>query len=145
MSQRTRIQTALLQAAKTGAFFHVTYRDDGTPNDIDFDGKRIAPTSCLTNEIDSNFSLDQKMGRKLIRRRDTWNFKLILVFPVEVTGEKFEQDLLDKSMILPADPTIGMPVVELNLSESEYTHPTTHDPANGSRIEFTFEAVEGRR
>lgn len=145
MSQRLRIQSFLVTAAKTGAFFAVTYREDGTPNDVDFDGKRIPPKTCVVNETDSVFTEDTQMRRRSARKRDTWSFTLIVEFPVEVIAEQFEQSLLDKSLILGPDPEKGLPSVELNLSDSTYGHPITHDPANGSRIEFTFEAVEGRR
>ena len=143
MSQKGRIQEALLRLGKQGRFFKVLYRDDGTPTDIDPDGQPTKPQTCLCNETDAEFATDPNMGRRRARKRVLWKFKLVLGFPCEVNAENFEQDVMDEVLTLP--PTDTLPSVFIEIADAEYDHPTTKDPGNGSRIEYSFEAVEGRR
>ena len=76
--QRVRIQQSLIATAKAGDFFAVTYTS-GVPNQVNpATATNVPPSSVLCNEIPSTlFDIDPKQGRRLARRRTTWNFELL--------------------------------------------------------------------
>jgi len=142
--QRVRIQRALIAAAKAGAFFAITYAS-GVPNQVDpSTATSIPPSSVLCNEIPSTaFDVDPKQGRRLARRRTTWNFELLCRWDVEVSLETFEQSLLDRPFTLPPDNANRLGQVRLNLLRSEPSHPVFGKPSVGTLCKFFFQAETG--
>lgn len=143
MTQKTRILKALRELALKGRFFKAVYRTNGTPEDIDPDATPEKPMTCIVNDVKAEFTQDARMGRRVANRRVGWDFKVILHFVGEINSEFFEQDVCDTVTILPQ--VDSLPDVRLDLTDATYEHPPQQDPGNGSRIEYTFQAVEGRR
>jgi hypothetical protein len=124
----------------------VVYSKDGEVAQIDLESSNfIVPNTALSNEVSAEFFDDVRLGRRLARRRSKWVFELKLEFPSEITGELFEDDFLDPVRSLPRDSEKGLLHVLLYLVDAEYNHPPQQNPSSGSKVTYTFEAVEGRR
>lgn len=141
--QKQRILDRLKEEAKKGRFYSVTYDQYGQMKQSSSNAPPTAPKSCICNETGAEFGEDTRQGRRLALRRESWTFKMILTFATEVSCETFEADMMDKVIVVP--PKDSLPSVQLRLMDAEYDHPPEQMPGNGSRVEYTFEAVEGRR
>ena len=145
-SQRIRIQRSLIYAAQQGEFFQVSYvTTTGLPTQVDPQtATRVPPASALCNEIPSStFELDRRMGRRVARRRTTWNFEVLCRWDVEVILEVFEQWWADNTLVLPEDVPNRLGQVRLNLLRSEPSHPVIGQPAVGTLCKFFFQAETG--
>lgn len=145
-SNRTRIQNALIAAARQAEFYAVSYDPETELSpDADVTSAMLAePATVLANETGSAFVLDARMGRRLARRRASWRFNLMLEFDREVSVEFFENSLLDGPIKLGPVPEDSLPNVIISLVSSSVTHPPRQQPASGTKAVFTFEAELGR-
>jgi hypothetical protein len=141
VTNRTRIQNALVNAAMARAFYAVTY-----PNNVATVASNtvIPPASALCNEIQSLFRIDKDYGRREIERRTAWSFSLQLKFNQEVTLEPFEEYLLDSPIILQRDVANNLKQVRIFLTRTVVVHPTQQQPAGGTMATMTFDAIEHR-
>lgn len=146
MTQRTRIQNAIITAAKAGRFFAVQYEPaSGEALDIDPAlAPRIAPATAFANEIGSSFRVDENFGRHRRLSRESWNFRLEVAFSQEVTAEFFEFDLCNNPIVLVRDSDEGLDQAVLQLSRTVATHPVQHSSGAGSRFAFDFTIWLGR-
>lgn len=151
-SQAIRIRRHLIALAKAFLKFHVVEHDtDGLPLDVDFDAviapgdptPFVAPGTVLCNETASVFARDTTMGRKILDKRETWTFYLILQFNGEVALEAFEDLLTFNPPVLPR--TTHLDTVILSLTNSSPEHPTTHQSSNGTRVIYTIVARLGKQ
>ena len=141
--RKNQLQRMLLEVAVESRFYQTKYDSKGLPMVVDRDvAKPIAPKSAKCNEVAEDLSVDQNYGRGLRLQTDSHYFDLLLEFNVEVDSSAFTEHLKENVPKLAA--TGGNPGVMAILTSAEYNHPTTKDSSNGSRIKFTFEAVEGR-
>lgn len=143
-TQRVRIQQELVQLGKAGTFPVVSYNPaTGEPTDID-DAVVQAPASVLANEVAVSVSPDLPMGRRRVRRRETWTFELVLDFNCEVSLELFENSLLDRVHLIKRDAPNGLAQVELFWTRTEVSHPVQQQPSAGTSARLFFEASIGR-
>jgi hypothetical protein len=141
-TQRIRIQNFLVELARSGVFYPVTYTK-GIADPIDIgQSTRQFPGSALCNEINAEFRRDEDYGRSLKLKRVDWQFELLLMFNREVTFEFFERAFMDKPPILEAGE--GFEQATLMLDSAAYEHPPQQTPANGSKATMKFTAVLGR-
>lgn len=149
ITQKLRIQRVLVSLVAAHEFPVVTYDSTGAPNDIVTEGPEkavaLAHQPILCNETSSAFAEDERNGRDVVQARDTWNFALRVKFDREVLLELFEEEVMDNPPKIPGDSALGLPFVILRLINTEVEHPVQQQGASGTIVEFTFQAVQGRR
>jgi len=99
----------------------------------------VSPASVVANELESSFDLDKSYGRRLVRRRVSWAWHLLLEFDIESSVEEQERDWIVNPPLLARDVGQGFDQVRLNLRRSQYTHPARNEGMNGTAVLFTFE------
>ncbi len=132
-SYKLTIQNKLIDVAKTHQFFRVGYdgRSAYATDEV------ITPGSIEANEISSSFG-ESEHRIKYRRERESWSWLLILMFPVEVLLETFEEGLLDTPINIPA--VDGLRGIWLEMTSADYAHPPRIDAANGTEARYNFEA-----
>ena len=138
---RTAIQNKLVELGKDGRFFRTRYDRTGFAQPIiPTEAERVAPSSCLSNEVSGGWEEDSRYGREVAQRRTSWQFELLLEFDCEVSLEFFEYD-----MTRPV-PRIDTPHGSLlpRLVRSEYLHPTQASSSGGTSVTYTYEVLAGR-
>lgn len=144
MTQRTRIQTELINRAKAGKFFEVSYnKTTKVPNNVDIlTAPVIEPSAVFCNEIEQQFGVDRKYGRDLKLKSVSWVFDLLVEFSnKEVTDEVFKKSLSDSVPLLANDQANDFEAVMLVLIAAVYEHPVTQQPSTGTKIRYTFRVL----
>lgn len=143
MSLRLAVQAKLVEEAKDGCFPIVTYASDGSPNPIDETvlAGPLLPITC--NETGCEFTEDENNRRGDFQQRVGWTFSLRMRFNSEVLLEMFEEVMMEDPPFIPS--ANGYPSVTLRLTGTEPQHPPQQEASNGTSVEFTFEAIQGRR
>lgn len=144
MSQRLRIQDALVSLVLGTDWPVVSYDEDGRPSGLDMAEKEQPQTPILCNEISSSFDLDEQNLRGDFQRRTSWIFSLKIKFDREVLLEYFENAMMANPLYLGPDLSRGLSSVTLRLIGTEPTHPVQKG-GPGTSVEFSFEAEQGRR
>lgn len=142
MSQKLRIQQALVDLVRTRSFPVV--KNDSTGKPISPTTGTVTPlTPILCNEVGATFEDDGDYGRGVKSTRSTWTFAIRIRFGQEVLLEGFEEDMMNNPPRIAADGSL--PYVQLRLTASEPQHPVQQQPGTGTIVEFTFQAQQGRR
>ena len=141
-SQRTRVQTKLVELAKAASFPVVEYEHDGTPQPISDRQVLKANTPVLVNEVEATFSEDDSHRRSFRDQRDSWQFLMRLQFSREVLLETFENDLIDNPPIVEA--ANGLSQVTLHLVSTDAEHPVQRNASSGTSVDMIFEAAPAR-
>lgn len=149
LSNKTRIQQALMALGRAGPYYQVNYAAGGSdPVQVETTGATPTPTqdpsSVACNEINCSFEVDQRYGRSEKRDRTVWTFNLICKFDREVTSEFAEEIWTDNPPTLPRDASNGLRQAVLQLTDAVYQHPTRRG-SSGTLVTFTFEARLSRR
>jgi hypothetical protein len=143
MSQKLRVQNALVDLLLNRPFPVVTYNAQGKPS---LSGQTVVPiTPILSNEIASAFVEDDDMGREVMSLRSGWIFEVRAEFPREVLLEHFEEEMMSSPPRIGPDPQNGYPYVQLRLNQTQPSHPVQKGSATGTKVQFFFQAVQGRR
>lgn len=137
--QKQRIQNALVELGRNGAYPPVTYDPDTGEAAADTD-QSIAPETCLANETSARFGPAAHLRRRQAREIKNWNFALDMAWNQEVTLEPFLEQISDEPPILPRDDANDLKQVTLNLLGGEFIHPAQQQPNRGTRAKITFEA-----
>lgn len=142
MSQKLRIQNAILDTVLNRDFQGVVYDASGRPTaPKNITAKPLIPVLC--NEVGATFEDDEDYGRGVKSTRGTWTFALRIRFPREVMLEDYEEELMNDPPRIPFDG--GYPYVQIRLTSTEVQHPVQQQSATGTIAEFTFQAQQGRR
>lgn len=156
-SQRLRVQNALVDAVKDFDFAVVTYDGDGNPSikqqqvdtgpgggpQLEFEDVTTKPHKpIIANEINATFEPDIDYGRDDAQRVGQWQFALRLSFDQEVVLDAFERSVNEDLITIPKSGSLEP--VQLRLTSKEVEHPVQQQEANGTKVEFIFEALEGR-
>jgi hypothetical protein len=142
MSQKLRIQTALVNLVKDYEFPSVIYNANGVPSQ----SVSVTPlTPILCNEIQSNFANDDEYGQGVKSVRLTWPFAVRIKFNREVLLEPFEEEMCNNPPRIGPDTVNGYPYVQLRLEQTTPVHPVQRQPSTGTEVEFIFQASQGRR
>lgn len=140
-SARLAIQNFIQTTARNHLFCQVTYDGQGASLAT---GKSINPKTAICNETASRHEPDQRMGRREIRKKTAWMFQLMLAFDSEVVMESFEELFSSVVPRLHFRGKGGYGSVAMRIVSSNYEHPTTKQPANGTTAIVTFEVDVGR-
>lgn len=146
LTQRLRIQQALVALVNGREFPYVSYESSGAPAQVDPDENTVTPlTPILCNEIESAFGDDENNGRQIAQVRSAWQFALRMKFNREVLLELFEDSVMDNPPTIAKDDALGLPFVRLRIVSQRVEHPVQQQGASGTIVEYIFEAEEGRR
>lgn len=145
LAQRVRVQNAILTMLKSGPYYEVAYAPStGLAEDIDTGiAPTITPASARTNEVGSSFEVDQRYRRSYSLSRPQWDWIGIVAFDREVTAFQAEEDWRLSPPILPK--TGDLEQVTIEVTGSNYSHPTQQQGHSGTVIEFQFLARLHRR
>lgn len=135
---RIRIQNKLVELAKAGPFYPVSYANgDSSANTA----QTVAPSSAIANEVSASFSQAVRNRMRDMRERTEWQFQLLIGFDQEVVCEAFERALTDNPVKLLRDPNNSLKQqVTLELRDAEYRHPVQQEGRTGTFVTYTFEA-----
>lgn len=130
---KEHIQTQLIESARAGIYYRVTYSDNLPTLQT---GKTVRPRAVLCNETRSTMEPDERNGKSFSVRRINWEFRLYLEFDREVSIE----DWVDQQMREPlkvkdtSDKFIGI----AELRGYSVDHPVTNGSSAGSKFVLTF-------
>lgn len=144
ITNRTRIQNAIIDLVNGLSFFRVKYDKDTGYASID-DTIPIKPKTLLTNEIQSNWSRDPRYGQGIRNIKTRWTFELLLGFNCEVTLEYLEAAFETSALSIPADNDNGFKQAILELSAILVEHPAEQSGAPGTKARITLTADLGRQ
>jgi hypothetical protein len=147
MSQRLRIQAAVVETLRATTFPVVVYASDGTPSTtvVEDTTETLVETPILPilcNEVSSIFEEDLLYKRGVKDKKNSWTFEVRLRFNREVLLEDFEEAWIARPYTLPAEG--DLPPVTLRLQTAEIEHPVQQGGTNGTIAKYTFEAEQGR-
>lgn len=141
MSQRIRIQNALITLAKAWKkFYDVVY--DPETGLATVGTNAIVPATVLANEIAASFALNEQDGRAMTLKKTSWNIELFLAFDQEVLFEEFELQLRKFPPIVTRDTEKNLPQARLMLERVTFSHPPQQQPSSGSQARFIFGVKE---
>ena len=133
MGKKEDIQTTIINAARSGTFYRVTYSNNlPTVNTV----SPVAPNTIQCNETNCVFEVDRRNGKGHTQRRREWGFQLILAFNREVTIEPFVDFLSDPA--LKAYDNANKFIGTLELRSCAAVHPTTKQGSTGSEFVLNF-------
>lgn len=134
---RIRIQNKLIEEAKAGPFYAVSY--DATTRVASADPNTvIAPSSAVANEISAQFGEGQN-HRTFQIDRENWLFQLKVGFDQEVVLEGFENRMLTPVKLARDTANQLDQQATLVLVAVDYQHPT-QQANNGTFAVYTFAA-----
>ncbi len=134
---KTKIAEALVELVNTTKFKQVQHLEDGSIKVIE--DEVIKPASVKTNEISGFFGESHHRG-VYQREKTTWNWQLIIYFPVQVLLEEFERAFCENPPFIDADPDNKTRAVRLKFESADYTHPPEYDSPTGTRVTYSFDA-----
>jgi hypothetical protein len=141
ISQFTRIQNALINAAKSASFMVVAFDPNtGLANVTDVPAET---TSIVVNEISGSFSDQNVRSRRIdMIDRNEWIWELRVEFR---SGYQSNDDVFVKSVTIPKlkiPAGDGFRQVTLELRSSAYEHPPFGAPASGTKARYQFAATQ---
>lgn len=144
---RHLIQNKLIDYAQESvAFRKVKYDQDNKvdldTNDPPLPGSSVI-SSCHVNETSSQFSLDQRNGRALRQKRESWIFQLRITFKTEVMVEELEEKWIKSPPVLARSDTSSNQVT-LMLLGTDIQHPPQKTSSTGTKAVFTIQAQLSR-
>ena len=157
MSQKLRIQNAIVDSVKGSAFPVVKYSGDGNANieteiigpafpgspNVQVEDITVLPHKpIICNEVSAAYERDLNDGRDDTQRVSQWQFALRLSFDQEVILDRYERDVNENLISIPKDGNLEF--VRVRLISKEVEHPVQQNQTTGTRVEYIFEAVEGR-
>lgn len=145
MTERTRIQTELINLCKAGRFFEVTYdADTDLPEEVNIlTAPLIPPVSVKCNEIEGQFAVDEKYGLGRVLKPVSWVFECLLCWDnQEVTLEYFLKSLASNVPILAK--TSDFRQATLILLNFQVEHPVLQEKSTGTEAKLTFNIELGR-
>ena len=144
ITQRTRIQNAIIALIQAGEFYKVTYDEETLLADDVDDTTQIAPEYVTANEIQATFEGDTQHTLSKKRTRATWSFQAIVRFNCQVTLELFEKALIDDPPVLAVDEANNLPQATINLTITRPIHPVNSESSAGTEVRLSFDVDQGR-
>jgi hypothetical protein len=132
---KKKVHDALCQAAELGTFIEATYDSDACELE---QGLQVRPGSIEVNELDANYAVTSRYGRKFALDPTAWNWLLILQFNEEVICEPFVRRLLGDPICIPRGQDDRQ--VTLKLVDTKYEHPPREGASNGTKAFFRIQA-----
>lgn len=145
MSDKLKIQKAMIALARAGEFYQVDYDEQGAPIDFARDtednipigtpiGTRISPGSVGCNEVSSRFAPDTRQGRRVATKASEWLFELVLAFDKEALLEWFEKSINQNVPIVRLDNGTS---ALLRLRQKTVRHPIRQQSSGGTQVTYT--------
>jgi hypothetical protein len=134
VGQYQRIQNALVNAVKGGAFYPVVHDKDTHLATVD-DSTPLAPEAVQANEEGSAFEGDARRATGLFSKRVSWSWLVTATWNTHISGEAFEE-AQETTIKLPRSGALE--AVALRLVGADYDHPGEQS-AKGSKVTYSFD------
>ena len=139
-----KIHAAIVNAVAECSFPVVVYSLAGDSRELvleDVDeSQAVARKSRTVHEVRETYRPASRNRRTQTFERDQWFWQLFLDFDQEVSIEQFVDKVLDRGIVIPADPVSGSLQVTVTMQVAPIRHPPHRGASNGTSVNFTLNA-----
>lgn len=141
---KLKIHAAIVQAVSEATFPQISFAvvgDSASPvMDVLDDTQALAPRSITVYEARSTFRPASRNRRTMTYERDQWLWNLFMDFDREVSLEDFENRILERGLVIPADPVSGNLQVTVTLQSVPIRNPPQRGASGGTSVNYLLVA-----